>query len=35
VGPQEYELKSDLLTDRAAAAYGAETAADIAAHLPA
>jgi adenosine kinase len=35
VGPQEYELKPDLLADRAAAAYGGEAAADIAAHLPA
>jgi adenosine kinase len=35
VGPQEYELKPAALADRAAAAYGDEAAAEIAAHLSA
>ena len=35
VGPQEYDLTSAALADRAKHAYGEEAAADIAAHLPA
>jgi adenosine kinase len=35
VGPQEYELTSAALADRAKQAYGEEAAAAIAAHLPA
>jgi adenosine kinase len=35
VGPQEYDLKSAPLADRAKLAYGEEAAADITAHLPA
>jgi adenosine kinase len=35
VGPQEYDLVSATLTDRAKHAYGEEAAAAIAAHLPA
>jgi adenosine kinase len=35
VGPQEYELKPATLAERAAAAYGDEAAAEIAAHLSA
>ncbi|HYB18241.1 MAG TPA: carbohydrate kinase family protein [Streptosporangiaceae bacterium] len=34
-GPQEYNLKPGPLTDRFAAAYGDDAAADVAAHLPA
>jgi adenosine kinase len=33
IGPQEYELKPDVLADRAAAAYGDAAAAELAAHL--
>ena len=33
VGPQEYDLKSSVLADRAAAAYGAAAATDLTAHL--
>ena len=35
VGPQEYDLVPATLADRAKHAYGAEAAAEIAAHLPA
>jgi adenosine kinase len=35
VGPQEYDLTAAALADRAKHAYGAEAAAEIAAHLPA
>jgi adenosine kinase len=35
VGPQEYDVTAAGLADRAKHSYGAETAADIAAHLPA
>ena len=35
VGPQEYDLTPAALADRAKHAYGAEAAAEIAAHLPA
>ena len=35
VGPQEYELTAAGLADRAKHSYGAEAAADLAAHLPA
>jgi adenosine kinase len=35
VGPQEYDLVSATLADRAKHAYGEEAAAAIAAHLPA
>ena len=35
VGPQEYDLTAAALADRAKHSYGAEAAADLAAHLPA
>jgi adenosine kinase len=35
VGPQEYDLTAATLADRAKHSYGAEAAAEIAAHLPA
>ena len=35
VGPQEYDLTAATLADRAKHSYGADAAADIAAHLPA
>jgi adenosine kinase len=35
VGPQEYDLTAAALADRAKHSYGAEAAAEIAAHLPA
>jgi len=35
VGTQEYDLRPGPLTDRCAAAYGADAAAEVAAHLPA
>ena len=35
VGPQEYDLTAGTLADRAKHSYGAEAAAEIAAHLPA
>ena len=35
VGPQEYDLTTAALTDRAKHSYGADAAADLAAHLPA
>jgi adenosine kinase len=35
VGPQEYDLTTAALADRAKHSYGEEAAADLAAHLPA
>jgi hypothetical protein len=32
VGPQEYELKPELVVDRFAAAYGAQPAAELSEH---
>jgi len=34
IGPQEYDFSAAALADRAKHAYGAEAAAEIAAHLP-